>query len=108
MQIESIEIQNYRSFRHVQLNGLTRLVALVGANGTIKIYAQRGGQVFVSTHSPDFLNALKLEEIYCLKKENGFTTITHASDSANLQALVEAGDLPGYLWKQGVFEGLNR
>lgn len=73
-----------------------------------RAYAQRGGQVFVSTHSPDFLNALKLEEIYCLKKENGFTTITHASDSANLQALVEAGDLPGYLWKQGVFEGLNR
>ena len=70
-------------------------------------YARRGGQVFVSTHSPDFLNALKLEEIYCLKKENGFTTITHASDSANLQALVDAGDLPGYLWKQGVFEGLN-
>lgn len=71
-------------------------------------YAQRGGQVFVSTHSPDFLNALKLDEIYCLKKENGFTTITHASDSPNLKALVEAGDLPGYLWKQGIFEGLNR
>ncbi|HCF05838.1 MAG: recombination protein [Desulfomicrobiaceae bacterium] len=70
-------------------------------------YARRGGQVFVSTHSPDFLNALQLEEIYCLKKEGGFTTITHASDSENLRALVEAGDLPGYLWKQGLFEGLN-
>lgn len=71
-------------------------------------YARRGGQVFVSTHSPDFLNALQLEEIYCLKKEGGFTTVTHASDSDNLRALVEAGDLPGYLWKQGLFEGLNR
>jgi predicted ATPase len=71
-------------------------------------YARRGGQVFVSSHSPDFLNALKLEEIYCLRKVNGFTTITHASDSENLRALVEAGDLPGYLWKQGLFEGLNR
>lgn len=71
-------------------------------------YARRGGQVFVSTHSPDFLNALQLDEIYCLKKEEGFTTITHASDSENLRALVEAGDLPGYLWKQGLFEGLNR
>jgi hypothetical protein len=39
---------------------------------------------------------------------NGFTTITHASDSENLRALVDAGDLPGYLWKQGLFEGLNR
>lgn len=71
-------------------------------------YARRGGQVFVSTHSPDFLNALQLDEIYCLKKEEGFTTITHAGDSENLRALVEAGDLPGYLWKQGLFEGLNR
>jgi predicted ATPase len=71
-------------------------------------YARRGGQVFVSTHSPDFLNALRLDEIYCLKKEGGYTTITHASDSDNLRALVEAGDLPGYLWKQGLLEGLNR
>ncbi len=71
-------------------------------------YAERGGQVFISTHSADFLNALKLEEIYCLRKEKGFSTIARAADSANLQALVEAGDLPGYLWKQGLFEGLNR
>lgn len=71
-------------------------------------YARRGGQVFISTHSPDFLNALKLDEIYCLKKEQGFTTISRASDSENLCALFEAGDLPGYLWKQGLFEGLNR
>lgn len=70
-------------------------------------YARRGGQVFISSHSPDFLNALRLEEIYCLRKEKGFTKITKASDSDNLRALVEAGDLPGYLWKQGLFEGLN-
>jgi predicted ATPase len=71
-------------------------------------YGRRGGQVFISSHSPDFLNALKIEEIYCLHKEAGFTTITHASDSENLRSLVDSGDLPGYLWKQGVFEGLNR
>jgi len=71
-------------------------------------YARRGGQVFVSTHSPDFLNALELNEIYFLKKQDGFTTIVHASDSDNLRALVEAGDLPGYLWKQGLFEELHR
>jgi predicted ATPase len=73
-----------------------------------RAYAKRGGQVFVSTHSPDFLNALRLEEIYCLRKERGFTTISHASDSENLKALYEGGDLPGYLWKQGLFEGVNR
>ena len=70
-------------------------------------YARRGGQVFISSHSPDFLNALTLEEIFCLRKEAGFTAIRCAADSANLQALVKAGDLPGYLWKQGLFEGLN-
>lgn len=72
-----------------------------------RAYAQRGGQVFISTHSPDFLNALSLDEIYCLRKEKGFTQISKASDSANLMALFDAGDLPGYLWKQGLFEGLN-
>ena len=71
-------------------------------------YAERGGQVFVSTHSPDFLNALTLDEIYCLRKEQGFTCITRASDSASLRALYEAGDLPGYLWKQGLFDTLNQ
>ena len=70
-------------------------------------YARRGGQVFISSHSPDFLNALNLDEIYCLRKAQGFTQISHASDSANLRALVDAGDLPGWLWKQGLLEGLN-
>lgn len=70
-------------------------------------YAQRGGQVFISSHSPDFLNALALEEIYCLRKSDGFTQISRASDSSTLRALNEAGDLPGYLWKQGLLEGLN-
>lgn len=73
-----------------------------------RAYAERGGQVFISTHSPDFLNALTLEEIYCLRKEQGFTAITRACDSENLRSLFEGGDLPGYLWKQGLFEGLNK
>ena len=70
-------------------------------------YARRGGQVFISSHSPDFLNALTLEEIFCLRKEAGFTTIRCAADSDNLRSLFAAGDLPGYLWKQGLFEGVN-
>jgi len=69
-------------------------------------YANRGGQVFVSTHSPELLNALKLEEIFCLRKDQGFSQITHASKSPNLRALNDAGDLPGYLWDQGVYSNL--
>jgi predicted ATPase len=68
-------------------------------------YARRGGQVFVSTHSPEFLNAVKLEEIYWLVKERGVSTVRRASDSELLRNLVAEGDLPGALWKQGLFEG---
>jgi predicted ATPase len=68
-------------------------------------YARRGGQVFISTHSPDFLNGAKLDEVYWLVKEGGFTTVRRAADSELLHGLVEEGDLPGALWKQGLFEG---
>ncbi len=68
-------------------------------------YARRGGQVFVSTHSPDFLNGARLEEIYWLEKQEGFTRIRRASDVELLRNLVAEGDLPGALWRQGLFEG---
>ncbi len=68
-------------------------------------YARRGGQVFVSTHSPDFLDGAKLEEIYWLVKRDGFTTVRRATESELLRNLVAEGDLPGTLWKQGLFEG---
>ncbi len=68
-------------------------------------YARRGGQVFISTHSPDFLNGTKLEEIYWLVKKDGFTTVQRASENSILTNLIAEGDLPGTLWKQGLFEG---
>lgn len=71
-------------------------------------YAERGGQVFISTHSPDFLNALTLDEIYCLRKDHGFTSVSSPGQSEHLRALFDEGDLPGYLWKQGLFEGVNK
>ncbi|MDE0068089.1 MAG: AAA family ATPase [Caldilineaceae bacterium] len=67
-------------------------------------YARRGGQVFVSTHSPDFLNGVELDEIRWLTKEDGFTKVRRASESELLQALVHEGDLPGALWRQGFFD----
>lgn len=72
-----------------------------------RAYAQRGGQVFVSTHSPDFLNAVLPEEVYWLVKDQGYTSVRRASEDAQVQALVEAGDQLGYLWKQGLFEGAD-
>lgn len=67
-----------------------------------RLYANNGGQVFVSTHSPDFLNAVQLDEIYYLEKRNGFTTICKASENKLVKSLCAAGELPGALWKQGL------
>lgn len=72
-----------------------------------RAYAQRGSQVFVSTHSPDFLNAVCPEEAFWLVKTGGYTTIRRASDDAQVRALVEEGDQLGYLWKQGLLEGVD-
>lgn len=68
-------------------------------------YAHRGSQVFISTHSPDFVNGVKLSELFWLTKEKGYTRITRASSDALLRNLVGEGDLPGYLWKQRLFLG---
>ncbi len=70
-------------------------------------YAEKGGQVFVSSHSPEFLNSIELKEVYSLRKEEGFTKVYRASNSELLRDLVDQGDLPGALWKQGLFEGVN-
>lgn len=72
-----------------------------------RAYANRGCQVFVSTHSPEFLNATKLEEVFWLVKENGYTKIKSAKDDPQLKAYMDAGDQMGYLWEQGFFEGAN-
>ena len=70
-------------------------------------YANRGGQVFVSTHSPDFLNATHLEEVFWLEKQNGYTQIKRASEDEQIEAYMRDGDQMGYLWKQGFFGGVD-
>ena len=67
-------------------------------------YAQRGGQVFVSTHSPEFLNGVKLEEVFCLVKKDGFSNVVRPNNNETLRSLVNGGDTPGRLWRQGLFE----
>lgn len=68
-------------------------------------YSMKGGQVFISTHSPDFVNALQLEELFWLTKKNGYTVIVRAKDDKIVKSLVEAGDHLGYLWNQKYFKG---
>ena len=69
-----------------------------------RAYARRGGQVFISTHSPDFLNGAKLEEIFWLVKKDGFSSVVRANQSENLRNLAMS-EMPGSLWKRNMFEG---
>ncbi len=69
-------------------------------------YAERGGQVFVSTHSPQFLNAVPLESLYHIDKKNGVSCINPLTDDPLVSDLIKGGDRPGYLWEQGMFRGI--
>lgn len=68
-------------------------------------YSQNGGQVFISTHSPEFVNAVRVEELFWLTKKQGVTTIMKASKDATVKKLFENGDKLGWLWQQGYFTG---
>ena len=70
-------------------------------------YANRGGQVFVSTHSPDFLNAAELDEVFWLEKQSGYTTITRAKNNKQLEKYMNTGGKMGHLWTEGFFTGAN-
>lgn len=72
-----------------------------------RAYAHRGGQVFVSTHSPDFLNATQLDEVFWLEKQGGYTRVCRAKDDEQVAAYMNDGDMMGYLWKQGFFKGAD-
>ena len=70
-------------------------------------YARRGGQALVATHSPELLNAANLDEIFWLEKVDGFAKVHRARDSELLRNLIKEGDLPGALWRQRLFEGVD-
>lgn len=72
-----------------------------------RAYAKRGGQVFVSTHSPDFLNAMELDEVCWLVKTGGRTEIHRARENEQVAAYMAQGDQLGYLWRQGFFDGVD-
>jgi predicted ATPase len=68
-------------------------------------YTYRGGQVFISTHSPDLINGANPEEVYWLvKKESGYAQIKRAQDDELITALYKEGNQLGYLWKQDYFK----
>ncbi|MDA8001776.1 MAG: AAA family ATPase [Alphaproteobacteria bacterium] len=68
--------------------------------GELRDYAKRGGQVFVSTHSPDMLNETEIEEAFLLKRIGGITGIEPLAANEQIKALIDGGDKLGWLWRQ--------
>lgn len=61
-------------------------------------------QLFVTTHSPFFVNALQPEQVWVLEKgEDGFSTAKQAASYAFVKALVDEGATMGDLWYSQYF-----
>lgn len=61
-------------------------------------------QLFVTTHSPFFVNALNPEQVWVLEKdENGFSVLKCAAEYEFVSELVEAGAPMGDLWYSKYF-----
>jgi predicted ATPase len=66
-------------------------------------YTHAGGQLFVSTHSPDFVNAVEIDELFIVKKHNGFSQIEAVAKNKIVASLYQEGDDKlGYLWQEGL------
>ena len=72
-----------------------------------RAHPAKGGQMLVSTHSPDLLNAARLDEVFWITKKDGVSTIRRAADDPQIKAYMDDGDKMGWLWKQGFFEGAD-
>ena len=57
-------------------------------------------QVFVSTHSPEFLNGFVLDQIYCLLKKDGYTVIKRAIDDEDVRSRAK-DDFLSEIWSWG-------
>ena len=61
-------------------------------------------QLFITTHSPFFVNSLPPEDVWVLEKgEDGFSTAKRASDYQFVKALTEEGATVGDLWYDKYF-----
>ena len=61
-------------------------------------------QIFVTTHSPFFVNALRPDQIWVLEKDKtGFSVIKNATDYDFVKEMVEEGAYLGDLWNSKFF-----
>lgn len=62
-------------------------------------------QVFVTTHSPDLLDAAETGEVFWLSKKKGAAIVHRAKDVAEIVRKMDRGHKMGHLWRIGEFEG---
>ena len=73
----------------------------------IRDYSEKGGQVFVSTHSPDFVNELSIEELFILSKKKGITEVERADENKMMKDLYDANNQLGWLWRNRYMTAAN-
>lgn len=67
-------------------------------------FASERGQVFVTTHSPFFLDALRPVEVRVLyRNDEGYTQAVRAADVHGIKEFVDEGASLGQLWSEGHF-----
>jgi predicted ATPase len=63
-----------------------------------------GSQVFVSTHSPFFLNGLDPSEVWVMDRDSsGYATTQRVSDMPGALDMSKSGSQLGFLWMEGYF-----
>lgn len=63
-----------------------------------RAYTNRGGQLFVTSYSPAFMDTLRLEELFKIERKDGKSRIKAAKDDDIVQKGYEIGDSLGRLW----------
>jgi predicted ATPase len=67
--------------------------------------AAQGSQLLITSHSPEFVNALKPEEVWVISRdEKGYTNAQRAADMKGIPEHVATGGMLGDLWMEGFFE----
>ena len=66
--------------------------------------ASERAQLLITTHSPDFLNGVRPDELRILYRDSeGHTQATRSSDIRGISEFMEAGAALGHLWLEGRF-----
>ena len=86
-------------------NGLHhQLLELLAAELQSFALKARGPQVLVTTHSPNFVDALTPSEVWVLdKRPDGYSGLTRAADLPGVQELFEEGIPMGSQWYSNHF-----